>query len=77
MKESPPKAEPAKKPPPGGTQRVGGQQEKPKPEEQQNPELTMPLQKLDQVRNQDSPARLYQLLEDKRPSKPKTGGKDW
>ncbi|MDD3179732.1 MAG: VWA domain-containing protein [Opitutaceae bacterium] len=78
MKEQQPKAEPAEKqPPPSGTQKVGGQQDKPRSEEQQNPDLAMPLQKLDQVRNQDSPAKLYQLLEDKRPGKPRTGGKDW
>lgn len=77
MKEDPAKPEPKSKPPeppPSGTQKVGGQQEK-KPAEE-NPELAMPLQKLDQVRNQDAPARLYQLMEGKKPEQPKKG-KDW
>jgi Ca-activated chloride channel family protein len=76
-KEQPPTPEPEKKePPPSGTQKVGGQPDKPKSDEEKNPELAMPLQKLDQVRNQDSPAKLFQLLENRRPEKPKTG-KDW
>jgi len=66
------------KPPPAkpGTQKVGGQQEK-KSAEQQDPELAMPLQKLDQVRNQDSPAKLQQLMQGQPQQKPKPNGKDW
>jgi len=70
------KPEPKKQPPQPGTQKVGGQQEK-KPEgEQQNPELAMPLQKLEQVRNQDSPAKLQQIMQGQQ-QKPKPVGKDW
>ncbi len=68
-----PKPQPPAKP---GTQKVGGQPDK-KPEEQlQNPELAMPLQKLDQVRNQDSPAKLQQLMQGQQ-QKPKPTAKDW
>ena len=70
--------QPTAKPPPpkAGTQKVGGQQDKKPGEEQQNPELAMPLQKLDQVRNQDSPAKLQQIMQGPQ-QKPKTTGKDW
>ncbi len=76
MKEKPEqkKAEPKPQPQPG-TQKVGGQQEKP-PAEPADPELAMPLQKLEQVRNQDSPAKLQQLLQGQQP-KQKTTGKNW
>jgi Ca-activated chloride channel homolog len=67
--------QPQPPPPKPGTQKVGGQQDQ-KPAEQVDPELAMPLQKLDQVRNQDSPAKLQQLMQGKQ-EKPKTTGKDW
>lgn len=57
------------------TQKVGGQKEK-KEEAAQDPELAMPLQKLEQVRNQDSPAKLQQLMQGRPTSAPKKG-KDW
>ena len=76
MKDQP-EQKPEQKPPPPkpGTQKVGGQQDK-KPTEQVDPELAMPLQKLDQVRNQDSPAKLQQLMQGQQ-QKTKTNGKDW
>ena len=75
-KEQPqPKSEPPKQPPSSGTQKVGGQAEK-KPDAQLDPELAVPLQKLEQVRNQDSPAKLQQLMQGK-PQKPMPKGKDW
>ncbi len=59
------------------TQKVGGQQDK-KPEAQpQDPDLAMPLQKLDQVRNQDSPAKLFQIMQGKPQSTKPKSGKDW
>ncbi len=58
-----------------GTQKVGGQQDK-QPTEQVDPELAMPLQKLDQVRNQDSPAKLQQLMQGPQ-QKTKATSKDW
>jgi Ca-activated chloride channel family protein len=72
------KAEPRKQPPPqpqGGTQKVGGQKEK-KEEAPLDPEMAVPLQKLQQVKDLDAPAKLQQLLQgqQQRPAKP---GKDW
>ena len=64
-------------PPPQGTQKVGGGPErKEEPKEPVDPSLALPLQKLEQLRNQDSPAQLFQLMEgDKKPTK--KSGKDW
>jgi len=77
MKDQQDKKQDPKPPPPKpGTQKVGGQQDK-KPAEQVDPELAMPLQKLDQVRNQDSPAKLQQLMQGKPEKQPKPNGKDW
>lgn len=70
--QQPPPPPPAPKP---GTQKVGGQKEEKSPE-QADPELAMPLQKLEQVRNQDSPAKLQQLMQGQQ-QKPKTSGKNW
>ncbi len=69
------KAESKPSKPPPGTQKVGGQQEK-QPAEPIDAELAMPLQKLEQVRNQDSPAKLQQLMQGPQ-QKPKTTGKNW
>jgi len=69
-----PKPEPKPQPQPG-TQKVGGQQEK-QPAEPVDVELAMPLQKLEQVRNQDSPAKLQQLMQGPQP-KQKPTGKNW
>ncbi len=65
-------------PPPENMQKVGGNQEQKEgePREQMDPALALPMQKLEQLRNQDSPAHLFQLMEGgKKPAK-KTG-KDW
>lgn len=61
-------------PPQPQTQKVGGQKEK--KEEQVDPTLAVPLQKLEQVRNQDSPAKLQQLMQGQ-PQKQSKKGKDW
>lgn len=75
-KPEPPKPDQKPSPPRPGTQKVGGQQDK-KPEDQtQDPDLAMPLQKLEQVRNQDSPAKLQQIMQSQQ-QKPKPTGKDW
>ncbi|MBM3864834.1 MAG: VWA domain-containing protein [Verrucomicrobia bacterium] len=65
-------------PPPEPTQKVGGQPERKEgpPPEASNPALALPLQKLDQLRAQDSPAQLFQLMEGDRKPARKTG-KDW
>ena len=67
-----------KPPPKPDTQKVGGQQDQKPSEEKQNPDLAMPLQKLDQARQQDSPAKLFQMMQGKpeHPEKAKKG-KDW
>ena len=65
-------------PPPQNTQKVGGAPEK-KEENRTpaDPALALPMQKLDQLRNQDSPAQLFQLMEGK-PEKPAANnGKNW
>jgi Ca-activated chloride channel homolog len=67
--------EPPQQPPQPQTQKVGGQKEK-KMEIPLDPELAMPLQKLEQVRNQDSPAKLQQLMQGQ-PQKAPKKGKDW
>lgn len=71
------KQEPPPPPPEENTQQVGGAPEqKPEDKAQADPALALPLQKLDQLRNQDSPAQLFQMMEgEKKPAK-KTG-KDW
>ncbi len=66
-------------PPPqqdSGTQKVGGEK-KDQPPEQVDPSLALPLQKLDQLRNQDSPAQLFQLMDGDKKQTKKKAGKDW
>lgn len=64
-------------PPPQNMQKVGGAPEgEDEAQEPQDPALALPRQKLDQLRNQDSPAQLFQLMEGQRPPTKKTG-KDW
>ena len=64
-------------PPQQNTQKVGGAPEKKEEvREPTDPSLALPMQKLEQLRNQDSPAQLFQLMEgDKKPTK--KSGKDW
>ena len=76
MKDQKAEKKPQPPPPQPGTQKVGGQQDKKPVEQSQDPELAMPLQKLEQVRSQDSPAKLQQLMQGQQ-QKPKTTGKDW
>ena len=57
-------------------QKVGGTPEKKEGEENKDPALAVPLQKLDQLKNQDSPVQLYQLMQGNKPT-PKKTGKDW
>ncbi|MEO6992885.1 MAG: VWA domain-containing protein [Lacunisphaera sp.] len=78
MKDKPDQKAPPPPPPQSGTQKVGGQQDQ-KHEDQTTPEMAIPLQKLEQVKNQDSPAKLQQIMQSQEQSqqKPKTVGKDW
>jgi len=63
-------------PPSGGTQQVGGAKQRP-PEESTDPSLAGSMEKLDQVRDQDSPAELFRMIENNNPQPAKTNGKDW
>jgi Ca-activated chloride channel family protein len=71
-KSSQPKPQPAR----GETQKVGGTPSKPDPERLENPELAQQLQKLDQIRSEDSPAKLFQIMEGDKKT-PAAKGKDW
>ncbi|MEO6875825.1 MAG: VWA domain-containing protein [Opitutaceae bacterium] len=66
-------------PPSHDTQKVGGAPEKPAGDNTPtDPSLALPLQKLDQLRNQDSPAELFQLMDaNNKKTTPKSKGKDW
>jgi Ca-activated chloride channel family protein len=65
-------------PPSRDTQKVGGAPEKQDADKTPlDPSLTLPLQKLDQLRNQDSPAELFQLMDAKSKTETKKTGKDW
>jgi Ca-activated chloride channel family protein len=68
--QPPPPADPTEQ------QKVGGTPEKKDGEEDKDPALAVPLQKLDQLKNQDSPVQLYQLMQGNKPT-PKKTGKDW
>lgn len=70
------KQEPPPPPPEESTQKVGGAPERKEEQKEADPALALPLQKLDQLRNQDSPAQLFQLMEGDKKSSKKTG-KDW
>ena len=59
-------------------QQVGGTPEdKNKNPEQLDPALAMPLQKLEKILAQDSPAQLFQLMEGKPEQAPAKKGKNW
>ncbi len=65
-------------PPPGEMQQVGGTSDKQKDQAAQlDPSLELPLQNLEQIRQQDSPARLYQLLQDPNSKAPARSGHNW
>lgn len=66
-------------PPPQDTQKVGGVPEKKDGEKPPptDPALALPLQKLEQLRNQDSPAELFQLMENQEGTPPRKKTKDW
>ncbi|MBI5771047.1 MAG: VWA domain-containing protein [Verrucomicrobia bacterium] len=70
--------QPPEEQPPAETQKVGGnKEEKQAQAEPADPSLAIPLQKLEQIRSQDSPARLFQLMEGERKPDQKKPGKDW
>ena len=72
-----------KKPPPpepqqGEMQQVGGAEQNPNSTpEQMDPALAVPLQKLQKIKDQDSPAKLFQMMDDSPESSSKQKGKTW
>ncbi len=67
---------PAEPPKEEQTQKIGG--EKPEDAElREHPELAVPLQKLDQVRDQDSPAELFDRLNNAEPRTSDQPKRDW
>lgn len=64
-------------PPEGDTQQVGGNPDKKPFDANADPSLAMPLQKLDQLRNQDSPAKLFKLMQGAPQPSPAKKGKNW
>ena len=74
MKDQPP---PPPQPPEGDTQQVGGNPDKKPTDATADPSLAMPLQKLDQLRNQDSPAKLFKLMQGEPQPAPAKKGKNW
>jgi Ca-activated chloride channel family protein len=63
--------------PESGTQKVGGTTQRPPPESA-DPALAGSVEKLDQVRDRDSPAELFRMIENNNPRPlPKSNGKDW
>lgn len=65
-------------PPPEETQQVGGVPERKEgPPPPVDPNLALPLQKLEQLKNQDSPAELFQLMENRPADSSRKTKKDW
>jgi Ca-activated chloride channel family protein len=77
-----PPPKPQEQPPPpekantGETQKIGGQPRQPQ-DAKADPSLVLPIQKLDQLRNQDSPAELFQMMDSRENKPPPKKGRDW
>jgi Ca-activated chloride channel family protein len=69
-------SKPNEPPPSTEMQKVGGAEKKEAPENL-DPTLTLPLQKLEQLKDNDSPARLFQIMEGEKKPTPAKKGKDW
>jgi Ca-activated chloride channel family protein len=68
--------QPPSEQPPTETQQIGGAAQRPPNQQDIDPALAVPLQNLDEARNEDSPGRLFQLLENNSPRQT-AKGKDW
>jgi Ca-activated chloride channel homolog len=70
---------PARKEPQGSMQKVGGvKRDQPNDPARKDPELTVPLEKLEQLKSQDSPAELFEMLRKGEPTPtPASTGKNW
>jgi Ca-activated chloride channel homolog len=73
-KQPPP---PPPQPASGDTQKAGGSPDKKPGDAPPDPSLAMPLQKLDQLRDQDSPAKLFKLMQGDPQPAPAKKGKTW
>ncbi len=71
----PPAAAKPEQPNTGDTQKIGGQPQQ--QGERGDPSLALPIQKLDQLRNEDSPAELFQMLDSRQQRPPGKKGRDW
>jgi Ca-activated chloride channel family protein len=69
-------SKPNEPPPSTEMQKVGGAEKKEAPANL-DPNLTLPLQKLEQLKDNDSPARLFQIMEGEKKPTPAKKGKDW
>lgn len=77
MQQPPQKNNSQQKQAPQEMQKVGGQDKKDSTD-QVDPSLTLPLQKLEKIKEQDSPARLFQILEgQKKKGAPADPGRNW
>jgi Ca-activated chloride channel family protein len=79
MSKSPTPAPEPRGNPQGAMQKVGGvKKDQIEDPARRDPELAVPLEKLEQLKNQDSPAELYQMLRRGEPTPtPNTSGKNW
>lgn len=72
-----PKPQPAQPQNPSDMQKVGGAQEAKNDPAGKDPAMLVPLQRLQQLRSQDSPVRLQQIMRNDQPTPPSTKGKNW
>ena len=76
MKQPEEKKQQPPPPPSSDMQQVGGSEKKPEAEKA-DPATALQRQKLEQVKEQDSPVRLFQLMDDKKKRPQDTPGKNW
>ena len=64
--------------PQSGTQNVGGAKKEARPDPAKaDASLAAPLQKLEDIKDKDSPAELYQMIQNNEPHPRQTKGKNW
>jgi Ca-activated chloride channel homolog len=63
--------------PQNSMQKVGGVKKEPEDPARKNPELAVPLEKLEQLKNEDSPAELFGMLRRGEPTPTPNTGKNW
>lgn len=78
MKQEPEKQEPRQAPQPQQEemQTIGNKEKKPA-SEKGDPNLVVPLEKLEKIKNQDSPGRLFQLMEGEKTDTQPANKKNW